>query len=98
MDNFDIAYKIREANRAMRSLFRDNYEEQVAGVKDCIAEVMKAKNKDILPAAIDLMEAAEKMGKDTHIVWFCAAAYDMIMEKSRELPSKYKTADWLLNS
>ena len=82
MDNLDIAYKIREANRALRSLFKDTYEEQVKEVKDCIAEVMKEKKKDILPAAIDLMEAAEEMGNEIHIVWFCAAAYDMIIEKN----------------
>ena len=83
MDNFDIAYKIREANRALRSLFKDTYEEKVKGVKNCISEVMKAKNKDILPAAIDLMQAAEEKGNDIHIVWFCAAAYDMIIEKEK---------------
>lgn len=81
MDNIEIAYTIREANRALRSLFKDTYEEQVKKVKDCISKVMKAKNKDVLPAAIDLMEAAEEMGKETHIVWFCAAAYDMIIQK-----------------
>ena len=81
MDNLDIAYKIREANRALRSLFKDTYEEKVKEVKDCIAEVMKAKNKDVLPAAIDLMQAAEEKGNEIHIVWFCAAAYDMIIEK-----------------
>ena len=82
MDNFDIAYKIRESNRALRSLFKDTYEEQIKGVKNCISKVMKAKNKDILPAAIDLMQAAEEKGNDIHIVWFCAAAYDMIIEKN----------------
>lgn len=82
MENLDIAYKIREANRALRSLFKDTYEEKVKEVKDCIAEVMKEKKKNILPAAIDLMEAAEEMGNEIHIVWFCAAAYDMIIEKN----------------
>lgn len=96
MDNFDIAYKIRESNRALRSLFKDTYEEQVKEVKDCIAEVMKAKKKDVLPAAIDLMEAAKEMGKETHIVWFCAAAYDMIIENANPLQGKYLTTDWLL--
>ena len=83
MDNLEIAYKIREANRALRSLFKDKYEEQVKGVKDCIFRVMKAKN-----AAIDLMEASAKMGKETHIVWFCAAAYDMLIEKKVNNKSK----------
>lgn len=33
MDNFDIAYKMREANCALRSLYGDEYDKTVSDVK-----------------------------------------------------------------
>lgn len=76
----EIAEKMQEAHDNLQRIFPD-YQEQVKPVKDFISRVMKAQEKDILPATIMLMEEALNKDNAVHALWFMAAAVDMINEK-----------------
>ena len=73
-----IANSLIEASEALRRLFPDTYDEKSREVQDCIRQVMEAQQKEVLPATLLLMEAAQKKGNEAHIHWFAAAACDML--------------------
>lgn len=77
-EELQIANRLIEASEALRRLFPDTYDEQSREVQGCIRQVMEAKQKDVLPATLMLMEAAREKGRENHIHWFAAAACDML--------------------
>ena len=88
----EIADKMEQVNSNLRYIFSD-YEEQVKPVKEFIRKVMTAKDKDILPATIMVMEAALEKDNATHAMWFMSAAVDLINEeKEKENENETKTS------
>lgn len=73
-----IANSLIEASELFRRLFPDTYDERSREVQGGIREVMEARQLDVLPATLTLMEAARELGRENHIHWFAAAACDML--------------------
>lgn len=73
-----IVNSLIEASEMLRKLFPDTYDNQSREVQGCIREVMEARNLEVLPATLKLMEAAREKGRENHIHWFAAAACDML--------------------
>ena len=73
-----IANRMIEASEFLRRLFPDTYDDQSREVQGCIREVMEARNLDVLPATLELMDAAREEGRENYIHWFAAAACDML--------------------
>ena len=73
-----IANGLMEASEALRRLFPDTYDEKSRQVQALIRQVMEAQQKDVLPATLMLMEAAREKGREADILWFAAAACDML--------------------
>ena len=73
-----ICNSLIEASECLRRLYPDTYDNQSREVQGCIREVMEARNLDVLPATLKLMEAARAKGRENHIHWFAAAACDML--------------------
>ena len=78
MEELQIANKMIEASESLRRLFPDTYDDTSKDVQDFIRKVMEAQGKDVLPATLMLMKAAQEKGNESHIHWFAAAACDMI--------------------
>lgn len=76
-----IVNSLIETSEYLRQLFPDTYDEQSREVQGCIREVMEARNLDVLPATLKLMEVAREKGRENHIHWFAAAACDMLCGK-----------------
>lgn len=79
-----MADRLKEANDSLRSLFGERYPSMSAPVKAVISERMAATGKDVLPAAIDLMQEAESKGNTVHVLWFMSAAVDLVIELNTE--------------
>lgn len=73
-----IVNSLIEASEMLRKLFPDTYDNQSREVQGCIREVMEARNLDVLPATLKLMEVAREKSRESHILWFAAAACDML--------------------
>lgn len=73
-----IANGLIEASECLRRLFPDTYDDQSREVQGCIREVMEARNLDVVPATLKLLEAAREKGRENHIHWLGAAACDML--------------------
>lgn len=73
-----IANGLMEASEVLRRLFPDTYDEKSRQVQAFIRQVMEAQQKNVLPATLMLMQAAQEKGRKADIFWFAAAAVDMI--------------------
>lgn len=73
-----IANGLMEASEALRRLFPDTYDEKSRQVQALIRQVMEAQQKDVLPATLMLMGAAQEKGREADILWFAAATFDML--------------------
>ncbi len=73
-----IANGLMEASEVLRRLFPDTYDEKSRQVQAFIRKVMEAQQKDVLPATLLLMKAAQEKGRESDIFWFAAAAVDML--------------------
>lgn len=73
-----IANSLIEASEALRRLFPDTYDEKSRQVQAFIRQVMEAQQRDVLPATLLLMQAAQEKGREADIQWFAAAACDML--------------------
>ena len=78
IQELQIANSLIEASEALRRLFPDTYDEKSRQVQAFIHQVMEAKQKDVLPATLLLMQAAQEKGREADIYWFAAAAVDML--------------------
>lgn len=82
-----IANAMMVASEALRRLFPDTYDEKSRKVQAFIRQVMEAQQKDVLPATLLLMQAAQEKGRKADILWFAAAAVDMLCgQLSHESP------------
>ena len=77
-EELQIANGLMEASEVLRRLFPDTYDEKSREVQTFIRQVMEAQQKDVLPATLLLMEAAQEKGSEADIHWFAAAAVDML--------------------
>lgn len=73
-----IANRLMQASEVLRRLFPDTYDEKSRQVQAFIRQVMEAQQKDVLPATLMLMQAAQEKGREADIQWFAAAAVDML--------------------
>jgi len=73
-----IVNGLMEASEVLRRLFPDTYDEKSREVQAFIRQVMEAQQKDVLPATLLLMQAAQEKGREADIHWFAAAAVDML--------------------
>ena len=73
-----IVNNLIEASECLRRLFPNTYDDRSREVQGCIREVMEARQLDVLPATLKLMEVAREKGRENHIHWLAAAACDML--------------------
>lgn len=77
-EELQIANALIESSEVLRRLFPETYDEQSRKVQEMIRQVMQDRQKDVLPVALLLMQAARKKGRIADIRWFAAAAVDML--------------------
>ena len=73
-----LTNRLMEASEVLRRLFPDTYDEKSRQVQAFIRQVMEAQQKDVLPATLLLMQAEQEKGRVAGILWFAAAAVDML--------------------
>lgn len=74
-----IANSLIERSEFLRKLFPDTYDETSKKMQGYLRKVMEAQGKDVLPAALMVMEAAQEKNDEATINWIAAAACDMLM-------------------
>ena len=55
------------ASECLRRLYPDTYDNRSRDVQGCIREVMEARQLDVLPATLKLMEVAREKDRENHI-------------------------------
>ena len=79
MEEIKLANTLIEASENLRKLFPETYDEKSKFVQGIIRNVMAVQGKDVLPAALECMEKSKEKGRESDILWFSAAACDMII-------------------
>lgn len=88
MDVLEISMMIHDANKHLRSLFGDKYDEQAEYCRNIIRKLMAKENVSTLVALTKILQKVQdKFGDGTqsqvHTLWFCAAAVDVINEQAK---------------
>lgn len=82
LESLHIASQFSEAHSSLKTIFKDEYEEQAKPVRNAIRGVMKAGNKSVMGATLALME---KFADDeATTMWIMAAAVDVLLEEKEK--------------
>lgn len=89
MDVLEISMMIHDANKNLRSLFKENYDEKAEPIREVIRRFMKQENVSTLVALTKILQRLQaRFGEDSrettvNTLWFCAAAVDVINEQAK---------------